>query len=184
MLPSFHNRKKTSYSVALLKDNDWYRLIFLGGAEAAIGKEYRSSLSVTTNASLTCIVISDTSPCISHHIMLVDSFPSFFIFGSEKETDLEVAAGIWKHGLPCLLCSIRGICCSTFYLGDFKSLSIMRLLRYPSHQASTSPMTRWLVLIVKWSRDRRCGKNRNPSDALKGEGESEGTGTKWGELYP
>lgn len=53
----------------------------------------------------TCIVISDTSPCISRHIRLLDSFPSFLIFGSERETDLEVAAGIGN--MVFLVCSVR-----------------------------------------------------------------------------
>lgn len=32
----------------------------------------------------------------------------FSILGSEKETDPEVAAGIWKYRLPCLFSSIQG----------------------------------------------------------------------------
>ena len=97
-------------------------------------------------------------------------FLSFFIFGSEKEDDLEVASGVWKYGLPCLFHSIWGSCCRCSHLGDFKSLSIMRPLRSPNHQASTSPMTWWLVLIIIWGCDRRCRKNRNQSGALKGGG--------------
>ena len=97
-------------------------LFFLEEQRQLWGKAYGSSFSVTTNAGLTHAVISDTSPCISLPIMLVDALPSFFIFGSEMATDLEAAAGIWKYSLSCLFSLIRG--CAA-YQGDFKSLTIV-----------------------------------------------------------
>lgn len=138
MGPSFHNRKNL-HILLLWKHNDWQPIVFPGGAKAVMGEGGWLVTFSSNKCHSTCIVISDTSPCISPHIRLLDSFPSFLIFGSEREPDLEVAAGTWKYGLSCLFSLIRG--CAAAILGDFKELSIVRLWRHLSHPENTSPVT-------------------------------------------
>lgn len=160
-VPSFHNGKNPQILV-FWKDNDWHRIKFPTG---------RRDLLITFSNNkyplhLYCYFLT-------YHLAFLVTlcwcilFLSLFIFGEEKGTGLEAAAGIWKYALPCLFCRIAGICCQSPYLGDFKSLSVMWLLKYPSHQASSSPVTWKLVLIIKWCCDGRCGKHRNHIAALK-----------------
>lgn len=74
-----------------------------GGAEAATGQGRAScsSFSTTRNASLACIVLSDTAPCFLVTFFFLFFSPDF-IFGLDMAADLQVAAGIWNHHLPSL----------------------------------------------------------------------------------
>lgn len=119
-----------------------------GGAEAATGQGRAScsSFSTTRNASLACIVLSDTAPCFLVTLCWCTFFFLFFcpdfIFGPDMAADLQVAAGIetitfllffhWTQ-----LSTAVHLTCMIF-----KSLSVTWLWRCQTHQASISLTTR------------------------------------------
>lgn len=100
----YHPIVRKCSHLLLWEDNGWNRIVFPGGAKAAIGEGRAAHHSQWQQMPAWPALLFLTYHLLSRHIMLVRFFFFLwdFIFGLDKATDLEVAAGTWKYHLPCL----------------------------------------------------------------------------------